>query len=79
MAAVADRAPEKVRRVLYLDAFRPQKDVRTPQGGFDPDEFGRLKPGEWTIPLTEQILDAVGKDFSGRTGGGCCPRRRAGR
>ncbi len=65
VAAVADRAPEKVRRVLYLDAFRPQKDVRTPQGAFDPSEFGRLKPGEWTVPLTEEILDSVGKDVKG--------------
>ena len=61
VAAVADRAPKKVRTLLYLDAFRPQK-VRTPQGSFDPNEFGSLKPGEWTIPLTEEILDNIGKD-----------------
>ena len=60
-AAVADRAPEKVRMVLYLDAFRPQK-VRTPQGSFDPSEF----PSDgWTIPLTEDILDSIGKDVQG--------------
>ena len=64
VAAVADRAPEKVRTLLYLDAFRPQK-VRTPQGSFDPNEFGRLKPGEWTIPLTVEILDNIGKDVKG--------------
>ncbi|MGH9919546.1 MAG: alpha/beta fold hydrolase, partial [Nitrososphaerales archaeon] len=62
VAAVADRAPETVRLVLYLDAFRPRRKVRTPQGGFDPSEFGRLKPGEWTVPLTEDILDSIGKD-----------------
>ncbi len=64
VGAVADRAPEKVRMILYLDAFRPQK-VRTPQGGFDPNEFGGLKPGEWAIPLTAEILDNIGKDVQG--------------
>jgi len=64
VAAVADREPEKMRMVLYLDAFRPQK-VRTPQGGFAPNEFGSLKPGQWTIPLTEEILDNIGKDVEG--------------
>jgi pimeloyl-ACP methyl ester carboxylesterase len=64
VAAVADRVPEKVRTLLYLDAFRPQK-VRTPQGGFDPSEFGPLPPGSWTIPLTEEILDTIGKDVEG--------------
>jgi pimeloyl-ACP methyl ester carboxylesterase len=64
VAAVADRAPEKVRTVLYVDAFRPQK-VRTPQGSFDPTEFGSLKPGQWTVPLTEEILDTIGKDVKG--------------
>ncbi len=65
VAAVADRVPGKVNLVLYLDAFRPQKKVRTPQGAFDPSEFGSLKPGEWTVPLTEEILDSVGKDVKG--------------
>src|SRR5438105_2125693 len=65
VAAVADRLPERVESVLYLDAFRPKKEVRTPQGGFDPNEFGSLKPGEWTIPLTEGILDNIGKDVKG--------------
>ena len=62
VAAVADRAPERVKLLLYLDAFRPQK-VRTPQGGFDPSEFANLKPDQWTIPLTEEILDSMGKDI----------------
>jgi len=65
VAAVADRMPERVSLVLYLDAFRPKKKVRTPQGGFNPNEFGSLKPGEWAIPLTEEILDNVGKDVKG--------------
>ena len=65
VAAVADRVPEKVRMILYLDAFRPRKNFRTPQGGFDPTEFGGLKPGDWAIPLTEQIVDSIGKDVQG--------------
>lgn len=65
VAAVADRAPEKVGMILYLDAFRPEKKVRAPQGSFDPNEFGSLKPGEWTIPLTEEIVDSIGKDVKG--------------
>jgi pimeloyl-ACP methyl ester carboxylesterase len=64
VAAVADREPEKVRMLLYLDAFRPQK-VRTPQGAFDPSEFGPQPPGSWAVPLTEGILDSVGKDVKG--------------
>ena len=64
-AAVADRVFEKVRILLYLDAFRPQK-VRTPQGSFDPSEFGSPKPGEWSIPFTENILDSIGKDVKGK-------------
>lgn len=65
VAAVADREPGKVRALLYLDAFRPQK-VRTPQGGFDPTlEFGGLKPGEFAVPLTEKILDSMGADVKG--------------
>jgi pimeloyl-ACP methyl ester carboxylesterase len=64
VGAVADRVTERVRTILYLDAFRPQK-VRMPQGAFDPNEFGNLKPGEWTVPLTEQILDNIGKDVQG--------------
>jgi pimeloyl-ACP methyl ester carboxylesterase len=64
-AAVADRVPEKVNLILYLDAFRPEKKVRTPQGAFNPSEFGTLKQGQWTIPLTEEILDSIGKDVKG--------------
>ena len=64
-AAVADRAPEKVKLILYLDAFRPDK-VRTPQGGFDPTkEFGPLPQGSYAIPLTEQIVATIGKDVAG--------------
>jgi pimeloyl-ACP methyl ester carboxylesterase len=65
VAAVADRVPEKVKTLLYLDAFRPQK-VRTPQGSFDPHEFGSLLPDEWTIRLTQEIFDNIGKDVKGQ-------------
>ncbi len=64
-AAAADRVPDRIRLVLYLDAFRPAK-VRTPQGGFDPSEFrpeGWKVP--WTVPFTEKTVDAIGSDVRG--------------
>ena len=64
VAAAAARVPKKVRMLLYVDAFRPEK-VRTPQGAFDPLEFGPLPPGSWTRPFTEEILDSIGKDVKG--------------
>jgi len=60
VAAVADRAPENVRMILYVDAFRP-RTVRTPQGDFG-DEWKHLK--DWKVPLTEEILDAIGGDVN---------------
>ncbi|MDA4121495.1 MAG: alpha/beta hydrolase, partial [Thaumarchaeota archaeon] len=64
-AAVADRAHEKVREVIYLDAFRPEK-VREPQGGFNPaGEFGPPPSGSFAIPLTEAIVDRIGGDVIG--------------
>jgi len=65
VAAVADRVHEKVRKIIYVDAFRPEK-VRTPQGGFDPTgEFGPPPQGGNAIPVTEQIIDRIGKDVRG--------------
>lgn len=65
VAAVADRVPEKVRLILYLDAFRPAK-VRAPQGAFDPtSEFGPPPAGSYAIPLSEKIIDAIGSDVKG--------------
>ncbi len=64
VAAVADRAARSVKLILYLDAFRPNK-VRTPQGSFDPSEFGHLPEGSSTIPFTEEILNSIGKDVKG--------------
>lgn len=64
-AAVADRVHEKVRKVIYLDAFRPER-VRTPQGAFNPaSEFGPPPQGGFAIPLTEKIIDTIGKDVVG--------------
>lgn len=64
-AAVADRLPDKIRVLLYLDALRPEK-VRSPQGGFDPtSEFGPLPQGSITVPFTEKILETIGKDVTG--------------
>lgn len=60
IAAAADRVPDKVGMILYLDGFSPEK-VRTPQGSF-PDEF----PVEGsTVPFPKQFLEAVGKDVQG--------------
>ncbi len=65
-AAVADRAHTKVRRVIYLDSFRPER-VRTPQGNFDPEvEFGPPPKGGFAITLTQEAVDRIGKDVKGK-------------
>jgi len=64
-AAVADRANDKVRKIVYVDAFRPEI-VREPQGGFDPTrEFGPVPQGSNAILLTEEVIDRIGKDVVG--------------
>jgi pimeloyl-ACP methyl ester carboxylesterase len=63
VAAVADRVPERVKMILYVDAFRPAKNIRTPQGSFDPSEYGTYEGG--TIPFSKEILDMIGKDVQG--------------
>lgn len=64
-AAVADRVHDRIRKVIYLDAFRPEK-VREPQGGFDPaQEFGAPPAGGFAIPLTEAIVGRIGPDVRG--------------
>jgi pimeloyl-ACP methyl ester carboxylesterase len=61
-AVVADRAYEKVRKIIYLDAARPNK-VRTPQLGFDPEvEFGHQPAGSFVIPFTQATVDQIGSD-----------------
>jgi len=63
--AVADRMPEKVRLLLYLDALRPDK-MRDPQAGFDPArEFGPVPEEALGVPLTDQIIENIGKDVKG--------------
>jgi hypothetical protein len=64
-AAVADRSHDKVQKIVYVDAFRPEI-VREPQGGFDPTrEFGPPPQGGNAIPLTEEIIDRIGRDVIG--------------
>lgn len=64
-AAVADREHAHVSKVIYVDAFRPER-VREPQGGFDPSrEFGAPPQGTHAIPLTEATVDQIGKDVVG--------------
>lgn len=64
-ATVADRSHESVKRVIYLDSFRPER-VRTPQGAFDPaSEFGPPPAGSFAIPLTDETVDRIGKDVVG--------------
>ena len=65
-ALVADRAHDKVKKVIYLDSFRPER-VRTPQGSFDPqEEFGQQPPGAFAVPLGNATVDLIGKDVKGK-------------
>ena len=64
VAGVADRMPERIGTLLFLDAFRPAR-VRTPQGDFSSEGWPTLSDG-WRIPLTEEILANIGKDVEGR-------------
>jgi len=54
-------AGKEVRLLLYVDAFRP-RNIRTPQGNFG-DEWKHVN--DWKIPLTQEVLDAVGRDIKG--------------
>lgn len=64
-AAVADRLHDRVPKVIYLDAFRPER-VQTPQAAFDPaGEFGALAPGSFAFPLTKEIVARIGPDVQG--------------
>jgi pimeloyl-ACP methyl ester carboxylesterase len=60
-AAVADRVSDRVRALLYLDAYRPNKNVRTPQGSFI-DEW---QVDGWKVPFPKEILDVAGIDVQG--------------
>ena len=64
-AVVADRAHDKVAKVIYLDSFRPG-DEPGPQGGFDPTkEFGQQPEGAFAVPLADKTIDTIGKDVQG--------------
>jgi len=63
VAAVAERMPERIGTLLFVDAYRPAK-VRTPQGDFSQEGWPTLPDG-WRIPLTEEILAGIGKDIQG--------------
>ncbi len=64
-AAAADRIQSKIRTIIYLDSFWPEKGDR-PQGSFDPTlEFGRLPEGSFAVPFKEEILDNIWKDVVG--------------
>ena len=47
--------------ILYLDAFRPEKGDRAPQGSFRED----WKVEDGKIILTSEILDNIGADVKG--------------
>ncbi|MCL4447990.1 MAG: alpha/beta hydrolase [Candidatus Thermoplasmatota archaeon] len=64
VASVADKIPERTRLVIYLDTFQPEK-IRTPQQSFQPNEFGKLEPGQTTVPFTDEVLKTIGKDVLG--------------
>lgn len=65
VAAVADRIPDRIKVIHYLDAARPEK-IREPQGAFDPEEeFGKQPDGSFAIPLTESTIDYIGEDVKG--------------
>jgi pimeloyl-ACP methyl ester carboxylesterase len=63
VASVADDIPERVRSLLYLDAFRPRKNLRAPQGALN-EEWPTDQSGN-NILLTNEILDNIGKDVQG--------------
>lgn len=65
VGAVADRVPDRIKMIIYLDAGRPEK-IRGPQGSFDPrKEFGEQPPDSFTIPLTKEIVEMIGSDLEG--------------
>jgi pimeloyl-ACP methyl ester carboxylesterase len=63
VAGVADRMPERIGTLLFVDAYRPTR-VRTPQGDFSAEGWPTLEDG-WRIPLTENLLESFGKDVQG--------------
>ena len=64
VASVVDRISERIKMIIYLDTFRPEK-VRTPQLSFIPDEFGELGQWQTTVPFTDNVLKMIGDDVAG--------------
>lgn len=73
VAAAADRDPDRIRTLLFLDAIRPAK-VRTPQGGMadwsekdreDVFRECREKGDGWKFYLSDELLGNIGSDIVG--------------
>jgi pimeloyl-ACP methyl ester carboxylesterase len=73
VAVVADREPDRIDTLLFLDAIRPDK-VRTPQGGMadwpESERDGimgevREKGDGWKFPLSDELLGSIGPDILG--------------
>ncbi len=66
VAGVADRMPERIGTLLFLDAARPAKGVRKPQGGMADDyvmkEVNRRGDG-WRFFLPDEVVDNIGPDL----------------
>lgn len=74
VSVVADRVPERINTLLFLDALRPEK-IRTPQAGSDdwPKKDWndvvmecRENGDGWKYPLTTEILQNIGSDVQGK-------------
>ena len=74
VAGVADRMPERIGTLLFLDAFRPAR-VRTPQGGMadwpqkdreDLMEEVRRKGDGWKFLISDEIMKSIGYDIVGK-------------
>jgi len=74
VAGVADRMPERIGTLLFLDAFRPA-GVETPQGGIaewpqkdreDMMEEVRRNGDGWKYLLSDEIVDNIGSDVLGK-------------
>lgn len=74
VAAVADRIPERIRLLFFLDAVRPRKSRET-QGGMEewPEETRnqileecKANGDGWKWPLPDSIMESVGYDIQGK-------------
>jgi len=74
VAGVADRIPERISTLIFLDAIRPAK-VRTPQVSIadwpkkERDELmkeARRRGDGWKYPLPGKLLNSIGRDVVGK-------------